>query len=51
MFGSYKWHVNLNDIQDISHAEFGYYINAMSMPESTLVKIFNRSFLLNSLRT
>lgn len=51
MFVGYKWQVNLNDIQTLHMQSSDIIFNAMSMPENTLVKIFNRSFLLKSLRT
>lgn len=46
MFVGYKWQVNLNDIQTLHMQSSDIIFNAMSMPENTLVKIFNRSFLL-----
>lgn len=45
MFVGYKWQVNLNDIQTLHMQSSDIIFNAMSMPENTLVKIFNRSFL------
>ena len=51
MFVGYKWQVNLNDIQTLDMQSSDIIFNAMSMPENTLVKIFNRPFLLKSLRT